>query len=434
MSSQTNVGSVSAVNSGATAVTSVAWLALLSGFLGWTFDSMDLNLFSLVVFPTLADLLKTRDPTTISQVSGLIVALKILAWGAGGVVFGVVADRVGRSKTLALTILIYSLFTGLSGLAQNWWQLAILQALAGIGIGGEWAAGGALIAETWPERHRAKAMLIMQMGWSFGFFAAALVNLVLTPISWRWALGAGVLPALVTIGVRQFVPEPERWREVRSRLHARDGARDNAWETFTSIFQGGMLRLTIVGVCIAAAMMIGSFPGLALIGPWINQILGPGNGGQAIRDISYTFFLINAGAVPGFLAVMWLSDAIGRRPAYFVFAVCALLITWFTFQNGSTVSRLEMLAPLYGFITVGGFGTFAIYLPELFPTRSRVTGQGFSYNMSRMLTSPWPYVAGILVGTFGSIPSAVCAVSLLLIVGMIAIWFGPETRGQPLRD
>ncbi|MGC1465089.1 MAG: MFS transporter, partial [Pseudolabrys sp.] len=370
----------------------------------------------------------------ISQTSGLIVALKILAWGAGGIVFGVVADRIGRSKTLGLTILIYALFTGLSGLAQNWWQLALLQALAGIGIGGEWAAGGALIAETWPQRHRAKAMLIMQMGWAFGFFAAALVNLWLTPISWRWALAAGILPAFLTLIIRRFVPEPDRWREVRNRVRIAGDGTDSGWSTFTSIFKTGTLRLTIVGVCIAAAMMIGSFPGLALIGPWVNQILGPGHGGEAIKHISYTFFLINIGAIFGFLAVMWLSDTIGRRLTYFIFCVAALIITWVTFQNGSTVERLEMLAPIYGFITVGGFGTFAIYLPELFPTRNRVTGQGFAYNMSRMLTAPWPYVAGILVGTFGSIPTAVCAVASLLVVGMIAIWFGPETKGLPLRD
>ncbi|HEU4659048.1 MAG TPA: MFS transporter [Pseudolabrys sp.] len=420
-----------AVNAAASPIPRAAWLALVSGFLGWTFDSMDLNLFSLVVFPTLAELLGTRDPVVISETSGLIVALKILAWGTGGIVFGVVADRVGRSKTLALTILIYSVFTGLSGLAQNWWQLAIFQAIAGIGIGGEWAAGGALIAETWPERYRARAMLIMQMGWSFGFFAAALVNFCLTPISWRWALAAGLLPAIVTLFVRQFVPEPERWRNVRKNAAI---VGDTAWDTFATIFKPGMARRTIVGVCIAAAMMIGSFPGLALIGPWVNKILGPGHGGEAIRHISYTFFLINLGAIFGYLAVMWLSDAIGRRLTYFVFCVAALAITWITFRNGSTVARLEMLAPVYGFITVGGFGTFAIYLPELFPTRVRVTGQGFSYNMSRVLTAPWPYVAGILVGTFGSIPSAVCAVASLLAVGMIAIWFGPETRGTPLID
>src|SRR5690348_15884355 len=185
------------LDSSTSAIPKVAWLALVSGFLGWTFDSMDINLFSLVVFPTLAELLGTRNPAAIAQTAGLIVMLKILAWGAGGIAFGVVADRVGRSRTLALSILIYSLFTGLSGLAQSWWQLAIMQALAGIGIGGEWAAGGALIAETWPERYRTRAMLILQMGWSFGFFAAALVNLWLTPMSWRWALAAGVLPAII---------------------------------------------------------------------------------------------------------------------------------------------------------------------------------------------------------------------------------------------
>ena len=419
------------LDSSTSAIPKVAWLALVSGFLGWTFDSMDINLFSLVVFPTLAELLGTRNPAAIAQTAGLIVMLKILAWGAGGIAFGVIADRIGRSRTLALSILLYSLFTGLSGLAQNWWQLALMQALAGIGIGGEWAAGGALIAETWPEKHRTRAMLIMQMGWSFGFFAAALVNFWLTPISWRWALAAGVLPAIITVFVRIFVPEPERWRQVRAKVAA---SGDTIWNTFASIFRPDLRSRTIVGVCIAAAMMVGSFPGLVMIGPWINQILGPGNGGQAIKDISYTFFLINFGAVFGYLAVMVLCDWIGRRLTYFIFCAGGLILTWLTFQNGSTVARLEMFAPVYGFITVGGFGCLGIYLPELFPTRVRVTGQGFAYNMSRMLTAPWPYVAGILVGTFGSIPSAVCAVATLLVVGMIAIWFGPETNGKPLAD
>ena len=419
------------LDSSPSAIPRVAWLTLVSGFLGWTFDSMDINLFSLVVFPTLAELLGTRNPAMIAQTAGLIVMFKILAWGAGGIAFGVVADRIGRSRTLALSILLYSLFTGTSGLAQNWWQLAIMQALAGIGIGGEWAAGGALIAETWPEKYRTRAMLVMQMGWSFGFFAAALVNFWLTPISWRWALAAGVLPAVITVFVRIFVPEPERWRQVRAKV-AKSG--DTAWNTFASIFRPDLRSRTIVGVCIAAAMMVGSFPGLVMIGPWINQMLGPGSGAQAIRDISYTFFLINFGAVFGYLAVMVLCDWIGRRLTYFLFCAGGLILTWLTFENGSTVARLETFAPFYGFITVGGFGCLGIYLPELFPTRVRVTGQGFAYNMSRMLTAPWPYVAGILVGTFGSIPSAVCAVATLLVVGMIAIWFGPETKGKPLVD
>ena len=207
------------------------------------------------------------------------------------------------------------------------------------------------------------------------------------------------------------------------------GTTPTGWNDLRVDFQSWTLRSrTIVGVCIAAAMMIGSFPGLVMIGPGSTGSWA-GSWREAIKHISYTFFLINFGAVFGYLAVMVLRDWIGRRLTYFVFCVSGLILSSVTFQNGSTVARLEMFAPIYGFITVGGFGRFGIYLPELFPTRVRVTGQGFAYNMSRMLTAPWPYVAGILVGTFGSIPSAVCAVASLLVVGMIAIWFGPETKG-----
>ena len=151
-------------------ISRAARLALVSGFLGWMFDSMDLNIFTFVLVPSIRELTGAQTAAAIAQYGGFIVALKIFAWGLGGVFFSVVADRIGRSKTLVITILIYSVFTALSGFAQNFTQLAILQVLAGIGIGGEWAAGAALIAETWPSRSRAKAMQIMQMAFAFGFF------------------------------------------------------------------------------------------------------------------------------------------------------------------------------------------------------------------------------------------------------------------------
>jgi MFS family permease len=139
-------------------ITSYQWLCLFSAFAGWMFDSMDLNLFTLVLYPSVASLTKLTSPAEIARYGGYIMAIKLLCWGMGGILFGVVADRIGRSRTMVITIVIYAVFTGLSGLAQDWIQLAALQAIAGFGIGGEWAAGASLVAESWPEKHRAWAM------------------------------------------------------------------------------------------------------------------------------------------------------------------------------------------------------------------------------------------------------------------------------------
>lgn len=411
------------------------WLALASGFFGWMFDSMDINIFTMVLFPSMRELLGTTNIVTIAEAGGIIVALKLAAWGLGGIAFGVVADRIGRSRTLVVTILMYAVFTGMSGLATSWWQLAILQTIAGIGIGGEWATAGALIVETWPERYRARTMQVMQMAWAFGFFAAAIVNLFLGAISWRWVLAFGAMPAVLCIAIRWMVPEPQRWVKVRQEAQAAAarGARDNAWQTFKSIFGPTMLRGTIVGVIISMAMMVGSFPGLALIPTWINQLVKSG-GQNPVQQISYVFMLLNCGAIFGYLTLMWLADAAGRRWAYTVFAACGIGITWYTFRNSTTLTDLKMLIPVYGFFTVGGFGAPAAYLPELYPTRARGTGVGFCYNMSRLLTAPWPFVGGLLVGLLASVPAAVSMVELFLLVGIVAIWFGPETKDLPLQD
>ena len=309
---------------------------------------------------------------------------------------------------------------------QSFWQLVALQFLAGIGIGGEWAAGAALIAETWPERTRVRAMQVMQMAYAFGFFLAAGVNIFLGPIGWRYVLMAGIVPAVATLFIRTFVPEPERWKAARRQ--------ESATATFAAIFAPDSRRNTLVGVTIALAMMVGSWAALTLLPGWISQLLGPANASQAAWTISWSFMLLNFGAVAGYLTLIFVADVLGRRRCYFVFCVGSLVSILYTFQPGTTLAQLQTMLPVLGYFIVGGFGTFAAYLPELFPTRIRATGQGFCYNMSRMLTAPGPLIAGTLVGTFGSIPQASSAVAWFLVVGMVAIWFGPETAGQPLRD
>jgi MFS family permease len=411
----------------------VAWASLASACSAWMFDAMDLNIFTLVLFPSVSELVGSANPGVVAYTGGLIFAWKFVALGLGGIVFGVAADRIGRSATMIITVLIYSVFTGLSALAQNWWQLAILQALAGIGIGGEWAAGAALVAETWPERSRAKALIVMQTSYAGGFFLAALINLVVGPIGWRLVFAAGAAPALITIFVRVFVPEPERWISVRNHRRLA-GVADTAFGTFLALFAPGIRRRTIVGVVVAAAMMIGGFGAGAVLPIWVRGLVGPDNPALAVTITSQFFMLNNVAAVLGYLTVMWLTDAIGRRWSYFLVALGCAATVLFCFTQIETAEGLLWFAPVYGFFIIGGFGTFAIYLPELFPTRIRATGQGFCWNMARIFTAAGPLLTGALVGAFGSAPTAGAMVTVIYLGGMIAIWFGPETKGVPLQD
>ena len=412
---------------------SISWLALVSGFLGWMFDAMDLNVFTLVLFPSVAQLTGSTNGAEIAQVGGYIMAAKLFCWGIGGIVFGVVADRIGRTRTMVITILMYSVFTGLSGLAQSWTQLAILQAFAGFGIGGEWAAGTALIAETWPEKSRARAMQVVQMAFAFGFLLAALDNLLLGPVSWRWVLAAGALPAVITLGVRSFVPEPQRWLRVRKDPAV---AAMTASRTFSTLFSPELRRGTIIGVLVSSAMMIGSWGGLTLLPSWIQQLVRASGGGPAAgtQAVSQAFMLMMAGAVLGYLTLVFLCDVIGRRWSYFLFVSGSLMVSAWVFTQVTDLPTLIWWMPLFGYFVIGGFGTFAAYLPELFPTRVRASGQGFCWNAARCATAIGPMAGGVLVGTFGSFPAAALSTAVFYVVGMVAIWFGPETKGVPLRD
>ncbi len=408
-------------------------LALVSACLGWMFDSMDLNIFTLLIFPSIGELIHSHNPGAIAAVGGTVIAVKLFGWGIGGVIFGVVADRIGRARTMIITILIYSIFTGLSALAESIWQLALLQALAGIGIGGEWSAGAALVAEMWPEGSRTKALQIMQMSFSFGYFIAAGVNLTLGPYGWRWVLAAGAIPALVTLFIRQNVTEPQRWVAARERQRA--SAEHRAAAHFSAIFQPPLRRRTIVGVVIALAMMIGSWGGTTMIPVWINQLLGPGASAAArVSAVSQMAILMNLGAILGYLSLMWLTDAIGRRPSYFISATMAFVTSALMFTRATSVVAIDVYVFFYGIFAIGGFGNFATYLPELFPTRVRASGQGFAWNAARAATGIGPFVAGQLVGVMGSVPMAAFAVSSAFLIGSLAIWFGPETRGVPLED
>jgi MFS family permease len=302
-----------------------------------------------------------------------------------------------------------------------------LQAVAGIGIGGEWAAGAALVAETWPEQSRPRALIAMQMSFAGGFFLAGLLNVLIGPLGWRWVFAGGAVPAILALFIRSLVPEPSRWVAARDPAHG--GAR-----TFLAIFAPGLRRRTLVAVLCTASMMIGAWGTTTLLPTWIHQLAGPNGGTLAVEATGKCFMLANAGGVVGFLAMMWLNGWAGRRWSYFTAVLGCTATALFAFTQIETLDALLRFMPLYGFFAIGGFATFAAYLPELFPTRIRGTGQGFCWNAGRALTALGPLTSGMLVDLVGSVPLAAVLLTASYGIGLVAIWFGPETRGASLQD
>lgn len=404
-------------------VTKYQKLAFWSAFLGYIFDCMDLNIFTLVLVPSMRELLQTTDIALVQKAGSVVIAVKLVCWGVGGVLFGIVADRFGRARALVMTILIYAIFTGLSGLARSWEQLVGLQGIAAIGIGGEWAVGAALVAEALPDEKRDRAMGFVQSSFAIGFLMAAIVNWTLGPYSWRWVLAFGVLPALWVLSVRRRVPESERWISVSARQKG----------SVADVFGPALRRSTLVGIIVAAAMMIGSWGGITLLPNWIRELTGAN--GDPVKNTSFAFILMMAAGIPGYAAVVWGGKIMGRRPLYFLCSLGGLLASLYMFLVVKDLDALLKFAPVYGFFVMGGFAIFGLYLPELFPTRVRATGQGICYNVSRAITAIGPLtVAYYGIATFGSLPHAAATTATAYAVGLIAIWFGPETWRKRLAD
>lgn len=407
-------------------MTRYVWLVLLSAFFAWMFDSIALNVFTLILTPSMSELLQTDDRGTIAAAGGLIVAIKLVAWGIGGTIFGVLTDRFGRARIMLVTIVIYALFTGLSALAQNWEMLAVCQAITGLGIGGEWAAGAAMLAEVLPERLRPTMMIIMQLAFSVGFFFLALLNLAVGTAGWRWLLVWCAIPAILVIVLRLFVKEPERWVDTR-RGHR------HAMGSLRRLFAPELRKSTIGGVCSAAAMMVGAFAATTFLPSWIAELSS--SAVQAGHDISYFAMLLNVGAIVGYLVLIWLTQTrLGRRGSFFIYCLGSLVTAIAMFTLSHSTSAILFVTPIVGFFMLGGFGVFAIYLPELFPTSVRATGQGFCFNFARIITGVGTLTTGLLVGALGSFPMAGLLVSLAFAFGLFTIWISPETRGWRLRD
>ncbi|HST19564.1 MAG TPA: MFS transporter, partial [Blastocatellia bacterium] len=377
--------------------------------------------------------------------SGIVFSVTLAGWAMGGIVFGIIADYIGRTKALVATILIYSLFTGLSAVAQSWWQLAAFRFITGLGLGGEWAAGAALVAEVWPDRLRAKAGAILQSAAAFGYFFAALINLKVGVTNWRYVYLVGAAPAIFVLFIRMLVKEPDTWIAARDRRNARkaEGKRGPQSEldrfTLKQLFGPQLRRDTIIASALAFVVLLVLWGATMWIPAAVREMAMPEpgldtNGVQKylVTQASYAVMLLNGGSLFGYLSFGPLADRLGRRAAFLIFFIGGVIIFPVTFLMTSSLTQVFILLPVVGFFTLGITSGFPIYLPELFPTHVRTTGVGFCYNFGRIVTAVGVIFAGVLVGVFGSTAKAASAVSMFYLLGIFLLIFARETRGKSL--
>lgn len=361
--------------------------AFVAASLGWMLDSFDVMLYSLV----LASLI--QDPTLqlSTAVAGQLGALTLLSAAVGGVVFGVLADRIGRKQALMAAVLIYSIFTAACGLVQNVAQLAICRILLGFGMGGEWATGVALVSETFPAKHRGKALAFVQSSWAIGYGLAALVNLLVMPVwGWRGVFFVGVLPALFTMWIRRKVEEPELWRRTP------DAARGRIGELFTP----ARARVTVFIILMNACCLFGWW-GLNL---WVPAYLNlpAERGGVGLTSAAMSWFVIamQVGMWFGYVSFGYIADAIGRKRAYVGFVLMAsLLLPLYGYLREPLY--LLLLGPFVAFFGTGYYSGFGAVIAELYPTSVRATAAGVGYNVGRIASAAAPFVVGSMAGTQG---------------------------------
>ena len=406
------------------------WLVLFVAWLGWVFDAMDATIYAIVLHPALQDLLHSSGgaPSTesVGWYGGIIFSVFLIGWAIGGITFGVLADRFGRTKVLIATIIIYAVFTGAAALSQTWWHLALSRFLTALGIGGEWAAGAAIVAETWPEDKRAKAAGILQSAWAVGFFLAASFNLLLKDYGWRMLFLVGVLPAFVALLVRWWVKEPERWTH----------AHEQQAIPITAIFEGKLRRATIVGSALAFVAVFGLWGSTNWAPTLVRELpdIKAADSATLAKSVSFAIMALNAGAIFGYLGFGPLADRFGRRPVFAFMCVGSFVMLPITYLVPSTYGGVLALLPILGFFNNGIFSGFPIYLPELYPTALRATGAGFCFNAGRVLASAAPFLTGWLVTTLGTFGRAASMVALIYLVGLVVLLFAPETKGRRLPD
>jgi MFS family permease len=448
-------------------LTRAQWIVLAAAFLGWMFDGVEIGLFPLIVRPALQDLGMTND-ADVAKWNSVVVACFLLGAAAGGLLFGWCGDKFGRVRSMVVAVLVYSLFTGACYFATSPWELGIFRFIASMGMGGEWALAVALIMECWPERHRPLLAGAIGAAANLGTLFIALVALgkPVTRDSWRWIMLVGAAPAVLALLISLLVPESEKWKASVKRGVAKP---------IREIFSPALRKRTFFAIVFSAIPLIGTWAAVSgWIPVWVDQMteadaarsyLSPAQIAQFDRAATprdrhellqgflstsewqevglrsahakATVQCIGAiGAILSCFVASTLGGRWGRRPVYFGLCLISLLSCTYLFR---CLGRFDwyflLVAFVVGAVTATFYGWLPLYLPELFPTRVRATGQGLSFNFGRIIAALGTLYMGRLVALFGNdYGKAMAAITLVYVVGMVLIWFGPETKGRPLPE
>lgn len=400
------------------------WLVLIAAFLGWLFDGFEIGLFPVVASPALTSMIGP-EPALIGRWMGRITALFLIGAAAGGLVFGWLGDRVGRIRAMSLSILTYSLFTGLGYFAQTPSELGATRFVAALGMGGEWSLGVALVMECWPAHWRPMLAGVIGAAANVGMLLVGVVARVfpVTVQSWRWMMLVGALPAVLIFFIRMFVPESPPWKAAVA---------NTVTHPVKEVFSVQNRKRTLLGIALASVALIGTWGSVQWLPVWADQMVNKARP----EAKAYTQMVLAFGAVLGCLFSPLLGARFGRRPAYFFLCAGSLVICGILFRTISTFgTAFLIMAFAAGAATASFYGWFPLYLPELFPTRIRATGQGVSYNFGRIFAALGALSGGRLVGFFeGSYAKAGATITLVYLIGMVLIWFAPETKGKPLPE
>lgn len=479
------------------------WFVLIVAALGWLFDCLDQQLFILARPAAMKELVQATEGMDAkaldlarSNAGNYATSIFIAGWATGGLIFGMLGDRIGRAKTMLLTILIYSAFTGLSAISKTWIDFSIYRFLTGLGVGGEFAVGVALVAEVMPNRARSYALSLLQALSAFGNISAAFINLGLgiaeeeglVSSPWRLMFMIGALPALLALFIRRRLKEPEQWVKVRNEQAAQSKKMGSYRELFADplwrkhailgllLGCSGVIGLWSVGFfapdlirtvqkkAVTAAVLeeqkvqagsdeallkLISDVGVAMGDPAAAAALTPpalevkakvdgAVNGRLSRWASYTSIAINVGAFLGMFGFGALSQRIGRKPTFTIALLSAFVSTVAVFWFLEHFWQIWVMVPVMGFCQLSLFAGYAIYFPELFPTRLRTTGTSFCYNVGRFVAALGPIVKGQLEAVFVDTPEplryAGVTMCLVFLIGLCVLPFLPETHGKPLPE
>jgi len=382
-------------------------------------DAFDVMLYALVLGSIRKDL--GIDAAT----AGFLQSLTLVASAAGGLLFGVLADRWGRTRALMLSVLLYSVFTALCGFAATALQLAVFRVLLGLGMGGEWASGAALVSETWSDEDRGKALGFMQSSWAIGYALAALVNWLVQDVAglgWRAVFFVAVLPALFTVWVQRRVKEPLLWQQAQARLEG---------VSLRRTFGGSMIRLTLAVTLMNACTMFAWWG----LNTWVPSFLSApvSHGGLALGNAAMSGFVaaMQVGMWFGYVTFVYISDRIGRRRAYVGYLLLATLAV-LAYSHGGRPWLMFALGPFVAFFGTGYFSGFGAVTAELYPTSIRATAQGFTYNVGRLASACAPWLVGGLAEQRG-FPTALSLTAAAFLIAAMLWIFIPETRGRSIQ-